>query len=256
MPPILHILHLRSVIKPVSLFSFVISLTPLNLYGQNSKAINRSLQYVSTDSTVAKYISSKNNDLFKCFDSLSPEDIYSITVCADIPDNNNSSNPVYENEPGHVFVTLSKNESKPGKSPVSVSFGFYPRYIAMILFIRKMPGEIRVSSEREYDVSVTKRLSFSEFQKTLFNAKLLAQRKYHLNLFNCYDYAIQLFNSAGGEDTLPVSRIKFPFTGGFGGSPCCLYKDLEKLKNKSSLASNIHFGITKAPVTCSKNFKP
>jgi len=65
-------------------------------------------------------------------------------------------------------------------------------------------------------------------------------KKYNLNKYNCYDYALELYNSIPGTEALPTLKVKFPFKFGRGGSPCGLYKVLKEL---SSSAHGLNVGI-------------
>ena len=181
------------------------------------------------------------------FNPLQPEAEYSISLCADIPDNDRPDKVYVKKETGHVFLILQK--SIPGKAIAQV-FGFYPvRPVSSILF-KNVRCEILDNGKREYNASVTKKLSATEFAALLQKAKALTNRKYNINRFNCYDYAVEVFNSLPGIEKLPVTHVKFPFIFGRGGSPCGLYRDLEKLKAAGSVwAPAIQFGVFKAPAS-------
>lgn len=171
---------------------------------------------------------------------------YRITVCADVPVNNRPECVYKKGEPGHVFLILSKKDSVTGKT-IYRSFGFYPR-VAVTSIFKRARSKIMDNSNREYDASVEKELTRDEFAWIITKATDLAKKKYNLKRFNCYDYVLEIFNSLPGIEKLPVTKVKFPFIFGRGGSPCGLYSDLKKLlSNGSGWASFIRIGFFKSP---------
>ena len=176
--------------------------------------------------------------------------IYSITLCADIPDNNNPGRVMLGQEPGHVFIILSQKDSVTG-AEINKVFGFYPRRAITSLLFRRVHGVLANNGHREYNASVYKKINAGEFEFITKEAGELAKKKYNLNKFNCYNYALEVFNSIHGIEKLPVTHIRFPSIFGKGGSPCCLYRDLKKLKeNGSTWAPFISFGIFYSPESC------
>lgn len=171
---------------------------------------------------------------------------YSVTICADLPDNNNPSRVYKKKEPGHVFLILKKEEPSIG-STITASFGFYPTVPVTCLF-KKVKSRIMDNSNREYNASLVKNLTSEEFILVLNKCNELSKRKYDLKKFNCYEYALEVFNSIPGIEKLPVSDVKFPFILGRGGSPCGLYKDLQNLVTAGSQwAPDIRFGVFQSP---------
>ncbi len=162
-------------------------------------------------------------------DAQEPESrIYNITLCADIPDNRNARKVFYNSEPGHVFIILKETDIVSGDQK-SLVWGFYPKSPVSALLFRSAKSRLVDNSNREYDASVCKSLTKEQFILAMKNAYEFTQRKYHLNKYNCYDYAVGVFNSITGTPSIPVTHIKFPLIFGKGGSPCALYRDLKKL---------------------------
>ncbi len=185
---------------------------------------------------------------FQCFAPASEEDQYTLTICGDIPDNNNPERIHVKDEPGHSFLILTKRKTGSASPSVIRVFGFYPHRPASCLIFRNVRGEIMDNSERQYDVSLTTDITAAEFKYVLVRSQQLARRKYNLNKFNCYDYVVELFNSLPRLEKLPVTHLRFPFIFGRGGSPCGLYRDLRRLKDEGSVwASHIQFGNFYAP---------
>jgi hypothetical protein len=188
---------------------------------------------------------------FQCFNGRHEHNQFSITLCGDVPDNARPMKPWSEKEPGHVFLVLTMHDTACHYEPVAFVFGFYPRWPVSSLIFKNVRCEIGDNSKRSYDVRLEKSLSLSEFEMMLENSVAFARKKYNLNRYNCYNYALDVFNSLPGIEKLPVSKIRFPFIAGKGGSPCCLYRDLKKLQQKGSAWSPyINFGSFKAPVSC------
>src|SRR5262245_31766579 len=63
-----------------------------------------------------------------CFSPLESTAVYSISLCADIPDDNHPDKVYIHQEPGHVFLVLEKRDSvNIAEKRASLVFGFYPR---------------------------------------------------------------------------------------------------------------------------------
>lgn len=187
---------------------------------------------------------------FKCFENRHDHNSYFITLCGDVPDNSRPTKVYYRKEPGHVFLVLTMRDTVCTGPSKSLVFGFYPqRPVSSVLF-KNVRCEMNDNSNRVYDVQIEKLLSSEEFDVVLENSIVFAQKKYNLNRYNCYDYALDVFNSLPFIEKLPVNKIRFPFIAGKGGSPVCLFRDLKKLKEEgSSWAPYIGFGAYKAPVS-------
>ena len=241
--------------QPFSLFSGLIFFGISVCFIANYSAINSFHSY--QHDSLHQWNDSLTNEsdmIFNCFRNRTLSGGYTITICADIPDNSNPLKLMHNNESGHVFIIVSAQDSSAAKKTVSVPFGFYPRYMAMMALIKRVPGAIKNNWNREYDASVSKKLTAREFHNTLILAKELSKRKYHINNFNCYDYAVLLFNSSDNKDSLPVSRVKYPLASGSGGTPGCLYNDLKKIKTgQTSLASAVTIKPLLSPEQCISN---
>ncbi|MEO5561915.1 MAG: hypothetical protein ABIR18_00745 [Chitinophagaceae bacterium] len=185
-------------------------------------------------------------EYLQVFYPLGDNEEYSITVCADLPVNNKPEFVYKKGEPGHVFLILSKKDIITGKT-ITRSFGFYPRVAVTCLF-KQSKSKIRDNSNRQYDAALERKLSKEEFKGILDKCRDDAKKKYNLKKYNCYDYVLQVFNSLPGIEKLPLSKVKFPFIFGKGGSPCGLYNDLKKLTaNSSAWSSSIRFGYFHSP---------
>lgn len=180
-------------------------------------------------------------------DSIS-QTTYRIILCADVPNNAKPLKVAYHQESGHVFLILQKIP-KPGDTIHRV-FGFYPKKGLPTLFFKTITSRIKDNSDREYDVEISLDLTAEQFDTAIARAQSLANRKYHINKYNCYDYALRVFNSVAGTHQLPSVYVRFPFIFGKGGSPVSVYKDLTRLKAEDAFwKERIRFGEFRAPVS-------
>jgi len=185
---------------------------------------------------------------FQSFGELTNSAVYTITLCGDLPDNDHPERVHVKQEPGHVFIIFEKKDSF---STCSFAFGFYPLNPFASLVFKNVRSKILENYSREYEVSISKTLTPGAFQLLLQKAKELSSKKYDLRKYNCYDFALEVFNSIPNIEKLPLSKTKFPFIFGRGGSPCCLYKDLKTLKEQNGFWKDaIQIGHFKSAVAC------
>jgi hypothetical protein len=181
-------------------------------------------------------------------ETLATDTIYRIRLCADVPDNQHPDRVYYKGEPGHVFIVLERS-TRSSQWCESIVWGFYPVKPVSCLLFRKTTGRLVDNSHRSYDASIEKQITKDDFLQIVSQAVWLSKKKYHINRYNCYHYAVELFNLVASEPRLPVNSIKFPFPFGKGGSPCVLYRDLQTLKKENGpLAYMIHMEPGEAPV--------
>jgi hypothetical protein len=231
-----------------SLFFSIVVFPWLNSYSQNRSA--KSNQVEIELSAYAINIA----DELEIFYNGTENAKYSISLCADVPNNKKPWRVARGQETGHVFLILQKINDA---DTINKVFGFYPKRGLPTLLFKKIKSKIRDNSTRNYDADVSKELSRAQFDTVLAKSIEYSRRIYHINKFNCYDYALAIFNSVAGENTLPVSHIRFPFIYGKGGSPCSVYKDLKKLKeSSSSWAPHIRFGNLAAPISTGRPNRP
>lgn len=178
---------------------------------------------------------------------LPADTIYRIRLCADVPDNQHPDRVYYKGEPGHVFLVLERSNNTSQWSE-SIVWGFYPVKPVSCLLFRKTRSRLVDNSQRSYDASIEKQITKDDFLQIVSQAVWLSKKKYHINRYNCYHYAVELFNLVATGTRLPVNAIKFPFPFGRGGSPCVLYRDLQTLKKENGpLAYMIHMEPGEAP---------
>jgi hypothetical protein len=126
-------------------------------------------------------------------------------------------------------------------------FGFYPFKGLPTLFDRNVKSIVKDNSGRDYDVQISRSLSADEFNTVLQKSIAYAQHSYHLNKYNCYDYAVLIYNSIAGQDTVPLTTVKYPFIFGRGGSPVSIYNDLKMMQRAGT--PGIEYGHFIAPIS-------
>lgn len=182
---------------------------------------------------------------FNKFGNISDNDSYWVTLCADVPDNNRPHKPYYKDACGHVFLIFTKISSS--NDTTCSSFGYYPLHPDFSIFPLNIKSEIRDNSGREFDVKIEKKVNAAEFITLLETSVKSCIRKYNLKKYNCYDYALEVFNTIMKEK-IPNHHIHLPLWIGKGGSPCSLYNDLEKMKLLGTPDETIiTFGSLKSP---------
>lgn len=173
---------------------------------------------------------------------------YRITLGADVPNNKKPMRLMYNQETGHVFLILQKINTIT-RDTIHKVFGFYPHKQRLsIFFKREVRSTIKDNSGREHDIGLSRALTQEQFESVLKLAVLYSKKKYNLNNFNCYDYALNIFNSVAGTDTLPVMYRRFAFFGK-GGTPCTIYKYLMQQQSNSAWSPYILTGNLKAPAS-------
>jgi len=206
-------------------------------------------RYARLSSRQKEESSTKVLDGLDAIGDLATNEVYQVSVAADIPDNSRPGKVYFKKEPGHVFVILEKRDTVTGVS-VAQSWGFYPVRPVTCLFLRTVKCEILDNGGRQYDAAITHLLTKAQFDFVKEKAMQLAQKKYNLNKYNCYEYAVELYNAIPGVTALTMTKVKFPFIFGRGGSPCGLYSQLRELSGTSQPAQlKISFGLFRSPVS-------
>jgi hypothetical protein len=183
----------------------------------------------------------------RVFDDGVTDAYYFISLCADVPYDRKPLRVAHNQQTGHVFLIFRKIHDG---DTVSKVFGFYPKNGLPTLFFKRIKSKIKDNSGRIYDADVTRKISASAFDTALAKAIIYSKHIYHINRFNCYDYAVEIFNSIAGKDTVPLTHVRFPTIFGRGGSPCGVYRDLTMLKEKDPMwTASIRFGQLRAPMS-------
>jgi hypothetical protein len=188
-------------------------------------------------------------DYFNCFNNI-PDDLttYSVSICADVPDNSNPSYLISGTYAGHAFIVLSK--SSQGKS-YTLSFGFYPNNRYLSVTGSQVGGHVNDDgvSQHEYNASLAmNNLTAVQFNTVLSTALTKSANLYQLcgsSSYNCTNYALDVFNSVrmGSDGPIVVPDWYGQFTDfDFGKTPSGLYYVLENTPGSQ-------IGVFKAPTT-------
>lgn len=171
---------------------------------------------------------------------------YSISLCADVPLNEKPQRVAHHQETGHVFLILSMQTID--SNFYHKVFGFYPKKGLPTLLFKSIRSVIKDNSQREYNAAIEKQLTRAQFDSVIDLSIKLSEKIYHINKYNCYDYALDIFNHVVPHIIVPSVHVKFPFPFGRGGSPAGLYTELLKLRQMDSRAK-ILIGVYRAPVS-------
>jgi len=224
----------------------------LFLFFMPGKSIAQQNKNAAANESYIEAVNIKIDRELQCFNKEITDARYSVSLCADVPYNKKPYKVAHNQQTGHVFLVLQKTNPF-SKDTISQVFGFYPRKGLPTLFFKKIKSVIKDNSRREHDASITRQLTKAEFDTVLEKAITFSKNIYHINKYNCYEYAIFIFNAVAGRDTVPFTHVRFPFIFGWGGSPVGLYKDLERIKqNGSYLAESIQFGNFRAPLSSTR----
>jgi hypothetical protein len=181
---------------------------------------------------------------FNCFNSVptNASTSYSVTLYADIPDNNDPEQLVAgDGSPGHAFVTLTKTN---GTSSVSQTFGFYPLKKGKSVGFHGVESKIVDNGGDEYNASITMtNVSLIDFNAAMNLALSNSTLLYDLNDYNCTDYAVGVFNQVmpfNNQLNVPVYITGFGVT--YKTTPNKLYKTLKQMKQSGEFQGSIQVG--------------
>jgi hypothetical protein len=194
---------------------------------------------------------------FKCFDNVpSAGASYTITLCADLPSNNNPGASIDGKKvsAGHTFLIVNKTN---GTSSVTQSFGFYPASEpSMTNPLSALPSELKDNGAQEINASISMSLTEEQFNKVRQTAISSATRQYALVDYNCSNYAIDVFNAVR---TNPIQinplniALGHPVPVTINKSPQGLFLKLQSMKlNNDPEASKIKIDQTsnyKSPIS-------
>lgn len=165
-----------------------------------------------------------------CFGTVQEADAtYTVTIATDIPVDGDPSRFFNwsENSPGHAFIELYKSNSA---GMIQQVVGFYP------IIGWKSANNYPVSSKavdnggHEYNARYTISVTNAQFQAALNAVQTYSSYDYSITTFNCTDFALEVFNAAGGDLYIPKYQIP-GFPNGTTGSntPQGLYNKLDQM---------------------------
>lgn len=190
-------------------------------------------------------------DLLDCFyTSGNSSGTHSVTIYVDQPIEGTTA-PYFKNEsgeidPGHTFINLTQTYNGVTHS---VTFGFYPLG-GVKLINPNNDGVFNDDSAHDYDVSITKSLSASQFNSLLFAIKnKMNYSTYNLNDKNCSDFGLEVFSRIGIQ--LPDTYGSWLLGG--GTNPGNLGQDLRNMQLSTGMTRNTTGGTAKRSTACWNN---
>jgi hypothetical protein len=174
-----------------------------------------------------------------CFDHIpdGPTTIYSLTIAADLPADGRPD--VFfdwsDRFPGHAFIEL--NKSTPAGS-VAQRIGFYPNTSFKVLTGNYIESKIIDDGGHEYQASYTITVSAADFRAAVAQLNSASTKPYQVSFYNCTDFALQVFNAAGGNLTIPRHAIPGFEVDGGSNTPQGLYEKIDQLKNNGTAGAH------------------
>jgi hypothetical protein len=196
---------------------------------------------------------------FTCFDQV-PSDgaVYSVQLCVDLPINNNpaASMNFSDASAGHTFLIVTKSNAD---ISIAQIFGFYPATKPSFLSpFATLSAVIKNNGGQEINGSINMNISADQFNIMRTNAINLSTRPYALDMSNCTDYALGVFNSVRSSPiTIDPYIVRVPGTYISGApaspsysvtipnSPQGLFEKLNQLKSSQGPESaNIQIDLS------------
>lgn len=162
---------------------------------------------------------------------------YSISISSDIPVD---SDPTAlfdwsQQTPGHSYITLNKTS---GASTISQNIGFYPSSGLKATTGNATDSKIADDAGHEFNARYTINISGTQFQSALSAVNLYSSFQYIISSFNCTDFALHVFNDAGGNLSVPKYQIPNYSNGTTGSNtPQGLYSAINTLSASNTAAT-------------------
>ncbi|MBN8837165.1 MAG: hypothetical protein J0I09_07900 [Sphingobacteriia bacterium] len=206
--------------------------------GSTTAAIRIDMEYPESKTAIdtKKYLN--------CFGTIPDAgSTFTITIATDIPVDSDPSQFFNWNDasPGHTYIELYKSGNG---GLIEQNIGFYPNSSWKVVTGGNIASKMADDAGHEYNARYTISLSASQFQAALNAVQTFSSFDYNVASFNCTDFALNVFNAAGGNLSIPKYQI--PGFGIQGGSntPQGLYNQLQNMQMAG--ASNIQTNGNKA----------
>jgi len=189
-----------------------------------------------------------------CFGSI-PDNgttLYTVTISTDLPTDGHPEIFYNWNErsPGHAFIELNKSTPYGG---VTQDFGFYPTSSWKLVTLDNVPLPSKLVDDggHEYQARYTISVSAAQFQAAV-NAVNNARDQYSVSNYNCTDFALDVFNAAGGNLSIPRHSIPGFEVDGGSNTPQGLYEKIQSMKdngtaNTTTTNNKEYAGSSKGP---------
>ncbi|MES2328765.1 MAG: hypothetical protein V4539_04120 [Bacteroidota bacterium] len=154
----------------------------------------------------------------------------SITIATDLPVDGHPETFFNWNEqsPGHSFIELNKSTPYGG---VSQDIGFYPNTSLKSLTGDYIAAKVVDNGGHEYQAKYTITVTPAQFQAAIDKVNSSSYKQYNLEFYNCTDFALDIFNAAGGNLDIPRHKIPNYEIDGGSNTPQGLYEKIAQLKS-------------------------
>lgn len=172
----------------------------------------------------------------QCFGAMSNNlATYTISISADLPvdDNPNLFFDWKDWSPGHAFVTLSKGN--PTDGTVSQNLGFYPNVGWHSISMYDINSKVVDDGGHEFQAKYTVTITAQQFQAAIDKLAAIKDKKYNLALYNCTDFALDVFKAAVPGFTIPLHTI--PNVVVPMNTPQGLYEQIQSLNNNGTVGA-------------------
>ena len=178
---------------------------------------------------------------------------YVITIATDIPVDGDPSKLFNWSDytPGHCYIELYKAGSRGGI--ISQNIGFYPNTSWKSVGGGNITSKIVDDAGHEYNARYSITVSASQFQAALTAAQNNSNNDYNIATFNCTDFALGVFNAAGGNLSVPKYQIPgYPNRTTGSNTPQGLYNAISNLgaagkKNIETNSNKAYGGTSHGP---------
>ena len=170
----------------------------------------------------------------------------SIEILADIPvdkDPNKIFN-LRTSSPGHTFLNIRKQN---GSQSVSQNIGFYPKSgLKTMLTNAPIDGKFVDNGEHEFNAGYKINITPEKLNAAIMEMLRTKNNKYDIDNYNCTDWAMDVFNAAGGNLQIPLYDIPGNVPSIGTRMPNGVYNKLKEMKAANHpQAANINIGIVK-----------
>jgi hypothetical protein len=183
-----------------------------------------------------------------CFGNISNTNANcTITIATDIPVDGDPTKFFNwsEGSPGHTYIELFKSDGQ--GAMVEQNIGFYPSTGWKSVGGGNVSSKLADDANHEYNAKYTITVTPAQFQDALDRMQALSSFDYNIGTFNCTDFALQVFNAAGGNLSIPLFQIPgFPTASG-SNTPEGVYDQLNTMAAAGTAQSpGVTMGGTKS----------
>lgn len=170
----------------------------------------------------------------------------SIEIFADIPVDSDPKKILNlgTRSPGHTFLNIRKSNAS---QSVSQNIGFYPKSgWKTTLTTAPIEGKFVDNSEHEFNCGFILTVTPEQLKSAIIQMQRSKTYKYDIDNYNCTDWALDVFNAAGGNLQIPLYDIPGNNLSVGTRMPNGVYSKLvEMKKNNDPRAANIDLGYQK-----------